>query len=203
MDNQISQNLFEYRKKSGYSQEELADKIGVSRQAVSKWERGESSPDTENLIALARLYSISIDDLINASPAQETSAETEIIAEPVAQSASQTSENADAKEQENKEEKQSGALGAAFILAGLVVYLLIGFLAGGWKYGWVFILAGLVAASTVKAIRNRNPSHFAIPLLAVAIYCGIGLTRGIWHPTWIVFIAIPIYYAICEALKKH
>lgn len=42
MDLKIADRLFEYRKKSGLSQDQLADKIGVSRQAVSKWERGDS-----------------------------------------------------------------------------------------------------------------------------------------------------------------
>lgn len=48
-------------------QEELAEQLGVSRQAVSKWERSESSPDTDNLIALARLYGVSIDELLYAN----------------------------------------------------------------------------------------------------------------------------------------
>ncbi len=52
------------RKKNGYSQEELAEKIGISRQAVSKWERAEASPDTDNLILLARLYGVTIDELL-------------------------------------------------------------------------------------------------------------------------------------------
>lgn len=62
---ETAQRLFEYRKANGYSQEELADKIGVSRQAISKWERSESSPDTDNLIALADLYGVTIDELLN------------------------------------------------------------------------------------------------------------------------------------------
>lgn len=53
------------RNKNNLSQEELAAKMGVSRQAVSKWERAEASPDTENLILLAKLYGVSIDELLN------------------------------------------------------------------------------------------------------------------------------------------
>lgn len=53
------------RNKNNFSQEELAAKMGVSRQAVSKWERAEASPDTENLILLAKLYGVSIDELLN------------------------------------------------------------------------------------------------------------------------------------------
>ena len=50
MNIETANRLLKYRKDSGLSQEELAEKIGVSRQAVSKWERSEASPDTDNLI---------------------------------------------------------------------------------------------------------------------------------------------------------
>ena len=61
----IANRLVELRKKYGYSQEQLADKLGLSRQAVSKWERAEASPDTDNLICLAKLYNVSLDDLLS------------------------------------------------------------------------------------------------------------------------------------------
>ena len=64
MNVEIAQRLAERRKQAGLSQEALAAKLGVSRQAVSKWERSESSPDTDNLIALAQLYGVSLDDLL-------------------------------------------------------------------------------------------------------------------------------------------
>lgn len=64
MNVEIAQRLAEMRRDKGYSQEELAENLGLSRQAVSKWERAESSPDTGNLIALAKLYGVTIDDLL-------------------------------------------------------------------------------------------------------------------------------------------
>lgn len=64
MNVEIAQRLSARRKQAGLSQESLAEKLGVSRQAVSKWERSESSPDTDNLIALAQLYGVSLDDLL-------------------------------------------------------------------------------------------------------------------------------------------
>ncbi|MCL2632068.1 MAG: helix-turn-helix domain-containing protein [Coriobacteriia bacterium] len=71
MNVEIAERLANRRREAGYSQEALAEKLGVTRQAVSKWERSESSPDTDNLIALARLYGVSLDELINVHPAIE------------------------------------------------------------------------------------------------------------------------------------
>jgi transcriptional regulator with XRE-family HTH domain len=67
MNIEIANRLVELRKKSGLSQEELAAKLGLSRQAVSKWERAEASPDTDNLICLAKLYGVSLDHLLNTN----------------------------------------------------------------------------------------------------------------------------------------
>ena len=64
MNVEIAERLAARRKQAGLSQEALAEKLGVSRQAVSKWERSESSPDTDNLIALAKLYGVSLDELL-------------------------------------------------------------------------------------------------------------------------------------------
>ncbi len=61
---EFGEKLTAVRKDRGFSQEELAERIGVSRQAVSKWESGESYPDIENLIALSDVFGVSIDRLI-------------------------------------------------------------------------------------------------------------------------------------------
>ena len=60
----IANKLTELRKGAGLSQEEVADKLVVSRQAVSGWERGEATPDTTNLIALSKLYDVTLDELV-------------------------------------------------------------------------------------------------------------------------------------------
>ena len=60
----ISENITLLRKRAGITQEELAKKLNVSNQAVSKWEAGKCCPDIELLPELASLFEISIDDLI-------------------------------------------------------------------------------------------------------------------------------------------
>ena len=67
----ISQNLTTLRHFHKYSQEEVAEKIGVTRQAVAKWEGGETVPDILNCDALAELYNVSVDDLIHFNQEDE------------------------------------------------------------------------------------------------------------------------------------
>lgn len=59
----FGKKLSDLRKQNGISQEKLAEMVGVSRQAVTKWESGKSNPDTENLIRLAEIFGISLDEL--------------------------------------------------------------------------------------------------------------------------------------------
>ena len=68
MNVEIAQRLAELRRERGFSQEGLAEQLGLSRQAVSKWERAESAPDMGNLIALADLYEVTLDELLRVSP---------------------------------------------------------------------------------------------------------------------------------------
>ena len=62
---ELYEKLYELRRASGMSQEELAEKLGVSRQAVSKWESGATQPELSKLIELSKLYSVSVDELLS------------------------------------------------------------------------------------------------------------------------------------------
>ena len=61
----INMNLKNLRNHHGYTQEDVAEHLQVSRQAVAKWEKGESIPDIENCMALAKLYNVTLDNLVN------------------------------------------------------------------------------------------------------------------------------------------
>ena len=63
----ISMNLKRLRKEHQYTQENVAEKINVSRQSIAKWENGESTPDIDTLIKLSKLYNVSLDNLVNHS----------------------------------------------------------------------------------------------------------------------------------------
>ncbi len=61
----LYEKLFNLRKEKNITQQELSEILGVSRQAISRWEMGTSFPSIENLLQLSRLYNVSIDFLIN------------------------------------------------------------------------------------------------------------------------------------------
>lgn len=73
----LGQRLYDLRRKQGLSQEQLAERINVSRQTVSKWESGQSTPDLEKLLALAEVYSLSLDELVGKTPPSPTPEPTE------------------------------------------------------------------------------------------------------------------------------
>ncbi len=61
----LSEKILSYRKSAGLSQEELAARVGVSRQAVSKWETGESTPELSKVVLLAKAFHITTDQLLS------------------------------------------------------------------------------------------------------------------------------------------
>lgn len=76
----LSETLYTLRRKAGLSQEELAEKLDVSRQAVSKWEQGKAMPETGKLLSIARYFGVSLDDLMGdemPSPQEPPTAPTE------------------------------------------------------------------------------------------------------------------------------
>ena len=236
MEKRIADRLVECRKKAGYSQEELADAIGVSRQAVSKWERCESSPDTDNLLQLARLYHISLDDLVNGDAApqrDDPSEKTERVDIKEAtdgyvweddgmtveiKESEITVKNEDGEEKtydkaawkrkKAKERRINVTVSSVFTLLAVITYLLLGFyVKGGWECAWPIFLLIPFVASLVEFCFYKRLAVIAFPCLVAAIYCFVGMTFGLWHPTWAMFISIPAYYLIAgnvdRATRSH
>ena len=85
---EFNNRLYQLRKQKGLSQEELANRLNVSRQTVSKWEVGDSTPDMEKLIAMSDLFGVSLDNLVmekkeGQTPAAGKSEFTAVISEKV------------------------------------------------------------------------------------------------------------------------
>lgn len=69
--NKLGNRIYELRTKQGITQESLAERVGVTRQAISKWERGEGSPDLANISSLADVLGVTIDQLLEKESPQE------------------------------------------------------------------------------------------------------------------------------------
>ena len=78
----LADKIIELRKKNGWSQEELAEKMAVSRQSISKWEGAQSVPDMGRIVRLSELFGVSTDYLLKDE--METEERTEAIAETTA-----------------------------------------------------------------------------------------------------------------------
>ena len=216
MNIEIANRLAELRKQHGLSQEELADKLGVSRQAVSKWECGESSPDTDNLIALAKIYGMSLDELLG-NPVHEQKEETKPEPEPEVVNAEIVDEDEHLNECADDDEPKGAFRIAQTIVNGaggliaLITFLLLGFFWHGptgnlgWASGWTVFLLPVIISSILLCIEKRRITRFAYPVFIVALYCDMGIIGGaygvnLWHPYWFLFLTIPIFYIIAGSL---
>lgn len=218
MNIEIANRLLDLRKKSGLSQEDLADKLGLSRQAVSKWERAEASPDTDNLICLTKIYGVSIDDLL------KTDVPVEDIAKQVKEENKDKTIHVDLNDEHiiietncngkhihncsESKDRVAKALEGLFTLLCVVAYLFVSFVWGHWEITWIIFLAIPILTSLVEAFRKRNGHKFAYPVLMAAVFLLLGFGyiipgQHLWHPGWIVFITIPVYYGICGVFVKE
>lgn len=77
----LSEKLYSLRKKSGLSQEQLAERLNVSRQAISKWEAGQSVPESDKLITISNYFNVSLDYLM-----KETEEDHSVTEEPAGKS---------------------------------------------------------------------------------------------------------------------
>lgn len=75
----LSEKLYTLRRKNGLSQEQLAEQLNVSRQAISKWEAGQSIPESDKLLSISNYFNVSLDYLMKEDETQDTISETEHI----------------------------------------------------------------------------------------------------------------------------
>lgn len=217
---ETANRLYELRKKHNLSQEELAEKLGVSRQAVSKWERSEASPDTDNLIALAKIYKLSLDELIYGERAESAESPCEEIGEGSEDDVSdaEAPEGIDEVDEEgafvvegklvlDKPDVKSTKfwLEVPYPIICTILYLIFGCcdILGGWHPSWIIFATIPVYYSLVGAIYNKRVSEFAYPVLTAVVYLVLGCYFNNWHPSWIIFITIPVYYSIASAIDKR
>ena len=248
MNVEIAQRLAEMRREQGFSQEELAARLGLSRQAVSKWERAESSPDTGNLIALADLYGVTLDELVRvdtdiaddvtfeardrsasaeveareAAVAASAAAATAAAAAATAQAAVRQEPSAPAAQPQPAVQvagpqsaaepyaapQQSAPAGSAPASAPVPPAPPHGYAAPAQQpvYGAPVPPQPQQPASAYDerdGKHRRGPwSTFPYPILCVILFMLAGFAFGAWHPAWVLFLTIPLYYWIARIIEN-
>lgn len=212
MNIEIANRLLQYRKQMGLSQEELAEKIGVSRQAVSKWERAEAAPDTDNLIELSRVYGVTLDEMLKGKDEKNTEEEP---SDPKPDSVSQE----ESDDQDFHAEDDGEAVHIGF--DGIHIHDKNGTKVDIDRNG-VFVEEngeqkvytgedGHIHKSPDIIAKEREHHHGNIwlrlpyPIATVIVYILFGAfnVMGGWAYGWIVFLTIPLYYTLVEAIIKR
>ncbi len=227
MNIEIANKLQKLRKANGYSQEELADRLGISRQAVSKWERAESSPDTDNLIILAKLYNVSLDELLSTDETIDELRENNVEKEREYDSINISGSTINLTDDEgqtvrisnngvkfiNKDgsEEKFNKKRAIFLsvtdsliaLLTLIGYLLWSIIGNAWYVSWTLWILMPAVMSIFEAIVKKRITKFVYPCFITALYCFLGMQYNLWHPYWILFITIPVFYVVFDPIDKY
>lgn len=193
MNVEIANKLVKLRKQMGLSQEELAERIGVSRQAVSKWERSESSPDTDNLIALSKIYKISIDEMLDSN------VDTTVAYENQSSNPDADSENFDKTDEssgnENSDEKKKFNLrGFPVPILATIIFLFLGLAFDLWHPGWiVFLMIPLFHFIISPPKRGSAWKSIPYPIFCTIVFLLVGFFFDGWYYAWLIFLTIPIW----------
>lgn len=194
MNIEIANRLVKLRKKHGLSQEELADRLGISRQAVSKWERAESSPDTDNLICLAKLYGVSLDELLDCD--------------------SDIDDIADEKRRDKEEKKKEGTVykdknATVNIEDGRIhvvtedeeVTVGIDGIYVNTKDEKISLGKNMVVNEGNRSIEKTLTSIYTILVLLAFLILGFTIPST-WAVTWCLFLTIPVFSSIFKAIRR-
>ena len=212
---EIANRLYELRKQHNLSQEELAEKLGVSRQAVSKWERCEASPDTDNLISLAKIYDLTLDALIYGDKSDKNSSDctsngnktvnigpTGIFVE--SEDGDKVHINLDGvkiienEDQDYKDSKVKINLGGIKIGTNSELHL---FDDDDEDDDEDEDEDEDEDSTSVGGFWRRFPYTIICALLYLVF--GYYNILGGWDKSWIIFITIPLYYSIVDAIAKR
>lgn len=182
--------LTELRKKNNMTQNELAEKLGVTYQAVSKWERGENYPDSLLLLEIAKLYKVTVDELLRGEIINKKNNESII-----------------------KRKRILFITGITLLILSPITAFIYGF-ENYEKYGIAILLIAAIAIPMIvyaaitsqslieqnspKTLRQKQKED-GIYAIAAGIFLVLGLVYGLWYIAWVVFI---FAYAMTVFIKK-
>ncbi|MBQ8812907.1 MAG: helix-turn-helix domain-containing protein [Lachnospiraceae bacterium] len=167
----LGEKIYELRTKQGLSQGDLAEQLNVSRQSISKWETGSSTPDLDKLIKMSQLFQVTLDELVldKKPDAEKTAGSTDSFSEP-------TQDKIESPFSHERQQSHEPHFPTRKI-AGTIL-LCMGFL--------TFILALLLNGSWSSLI-------LAVPFLLCGIICFVFRKHaGLWC-TWFLFCLIDLY----------
>ena len=209
--NDFGDFLYSLRREKGMTQAQLAAMLGVTNKAVSKWETGEAMPETSQLVPIARIFGVTVDELLEGR--RKDKKEIFDNERHIFLCGKQDGEKTLA-------EKICGAVCAALIFAGFVSYLLIGLLTGLWSPYWVIMpvcallcgITGIVfdmcnpVKRAKKTAKGENPYIGGVCglliLSCVAVYLSVSVFTGLWHPLWIIVAVGAVACAFMGAIGE-
>lgn len=204
----LSDRLAFYRINSGYSKEDLAQKIGVSVDVITQWEIGSATPDVQEVLSLSNLYGVSVDDILRSQVRPN-----DVPRQQFYENTTQNQYNANAQSDTYNANNQSASYntppqGNAYNVPPQgnaqqnsqqweeTVNAAAGdFVKKVFKNGFR-VFGGALAPTTARLM-----FVFPFPLIVVAVYLFAGSVLHLWHPAWILFLLIPCYYMIAASLK--
>ncbi|MBR1416645.1 MAG: helix-turn-helix transcriptional regulator [Bacilli bacterium] len=198
----LGEKLINLRKKKGLSQEEVADKLNVTRQTISKWETNQSTPDFDKIIPLCELFEITTDELFKGQINNDN----------------EKYESVNITNNEEKTKKRTIGLISGillyFIAVAFIVVSVAGFMINPIIATSIFIIICGIATciiiyscvvykkNKVEKEENKNTTFKQIEnivsILTVIIYLGISFITMAWHLTWIIWL---IYALVIEIIK--
>lgn len=178
----LQEKLCRLRGREGLSQEDVAEKLNVSRQSVSKWETGQSVPELEKLLALSELYHVSLDDL-----ARE---ERDPFAPHPSMETVERSACAPSAERTLKQIRRRRGLVVLLIGVGMFFFSLLLLLAGGGSSALLVVCfyGGIGVAIVGGALMLFRRVH---PLLVVGWAVMLGLALFDWLCGWSLYVLLP------------
>ncbi len=206
----IGEKLFELRKQKNLSQEEVAEKLNVTRQTVSKWETNQSTPDFDKIIPLCELFGIGAEELLNAKKPEEKPKEE--------QNNKQEESQKTLTKEEVKMKSAEVVSTSVFIYIAAVAFLMVTIPVlriNPIVASAIFLC--LIAWSTARIIKHYmsvpkfektkeekkeekiiKQINGIIGTICTVIYFIISFATMAWHITWVIFI---IDGLICQIVK--
>ena len=121
---EFNNKLYELRKQKGFSQEELANRLNVSRQTISKWEVGESTPDMEKLVAISDLFEVSLDELVKGEEPKLAEPSVQIVKSELYSDIKEQVLTVDNKKKAKKGIKIAGIILGIFVLIDVISFVI-------------------------------------------------------------------------------